>query len=214
MIRETKLGLAALAAGGVLILAGMLILFRSALPFLGVSSGFCAAIDPGHPMTALLLWLAGMVAISYGVYFQAIARRDTPGRTMRTPRMTRSALQPPRGGATLVSVLAAMAIIAICLTLVLQAYLHGGRFVELQQRRSRAALACQAQIEQARARGYSALPQPGEHAFDAGEDLQGTLVIETGPRENSRTVTARVHWPEDDAAPGGDVELVTIMAPG
>lgn len=120
----------------------------------------------------------------------------------------------PRRGATLISVLAAMAMIAICLTLVLQAYLHGGRFVELQQRRSRAAMACQAQIETARARGYAALPEPGEHAFDAGEGLEGTLVIEAGPQENSRTVTARVRWERDDAAPGGDVELVTIMTPG
>ena len=78
-----------------------------------------------------------------------------------------------RRGATLISVLASMAIIAICLTLVLQAYLHGGRFVELQQRRSRAAMACQAQIETARARGYAALPAPGEHTFDAGEGLRG-----------------------------------------
>ncbi|MGI5820157.1 MAG: type II secretion system protein [Armatimonadota bacterium] len=118
-----------------------------------------------------------------------------------------------RRGATLISVLAAMAIIAICLTLVLQAYLHGGRFVELQQRRSQAAAACQAQIEQARARGYAALPEPGEHAFAAGEGLAGTLVIEVGPREDACTVTARVRWARDDAAPGGDVELVTIMTP-
>lgn len=117
----------------------------------------------------------------------------------------------PRRAATLISVLAAMAIIAICLTLVLQAYLHGGRFVELQQRRSRAALACQEQIERARARGYAALPAPGEHAFDAGEGLAGTLVIEAGPQADSRTVTARVRWTRDHSAPGGDVELVTIM---
>lgn len=118
-----------------------------------------------------------------------------------------------QGGATLISVLAAMAIIAICLTLVLQAYLQGGRFVEMQQRRSHAALACQAQIEQARSRGYAALPATGSHAFDAGEGLEGTLVIEAGPQENSRTVTARARWAGDHAAPDGSVELVTIMTP-
>ncbi|MGC9318754.1 MAG: type II secretion system protein [Armatimonadota bacterium] len=135
-----------------------------------------------------------------------------------SPRLRRESLEPPRrgrrGGATLISVLAAMAIIAICLVLVLQAYVHGGRFVALQQRRAQAAAACQLQIERARAGGYRALPSSGEHPFDAGQEpLQGTLAVESGEQPSSRTVTARVSWPEDDRSPAGAVELTTIMTP-
>ena len=204
MIREVRLGLVCFALA-TLVIGGAVLILRE------------AAAEP------LFTWLAmpavcGIVAlgealIAFGAYWLAGMRFTEPREAMPRAVVSRSALLPPRRGATLVSVLAAMAIIAICLTLVLQAYLHGGRFVEMQQRRSAAALACQTQIEQARARGYAALPAPGEHGFDAGDGLEGTLVIEAGPQENSRTVTARVRWPADSAAPGGDVEFVTIMTP-
>lgn len=206
--------------------------------------GFCGYISGSEMLlagasTAVALFLFGLTIMAT-VTYRSVTLRLPEERPM-PPDLRRAQFEPPargwaqvgpsvrqttragegarttgsaRRGATLISVLASMAIIAICLTLVLQAYLHGGRFVELQQRRSRAAMACQAQIETARARGYAALPAPGEHTFDAGEGLEGTLVIEAGPQESSRTVTARVRWPGDHAAPGGHVELVTIMVPG
>jgi type II secretory pathway pseudopilin PulG len=202
-----------LAFGAACVMGGLGLVFRGAMPFLEPSGGFCLVIDIGYPVLTLMLWTAGLVALSYGVFWLVGMRFTEPLETTPRARVSRSALVPPRRGATLISVLASMAIIAICLTLVLQAYMHGGRFVELQQRRSDAAMACQARIERARAQGYAALPAVGEHAFDAGEGLDGTLVIEVGPQENSRTVTARVRWEKDSAAPGGDVELVTIMTP-
>ena len=111
------------------------------------------------------------------------------------------------------STLVAMAIIAICLTMFLQAYVHGSRFVALEARRAQAIAACQQQIEIARARGYSALPAAGTHRFDPGDGLmlEGRLVVAAGPARGSKQVTARVSWPAGEQVPAGSVELATIM---
>ncbi len=122
----------------------------------------------------------------------------------------------PRGnrtGATLISVLVSIGIIAMCLTLALQAYLGGSRFVALESQRARAVAACQMQIERARANGYDRLPAPGEHGFEVGREVQGEgqLIVAPGSVSNSRVITARVSWPAGERRPGGSVELVTIM---
>lgn len=117
-------------------------------------------------------------------------------------------------GATLISTLVALAIITLCLTMFLQAYVHGSRFVAIEARRTQAIAACQEQVELARARGYAGLPAIGSHTFGpAGEaPLQGEVVVADGPVAGSKQVTARVSWAAGEEVPAGKVELVTVMS--
>ncbi len=178
-------------------------------------------------IVAALLWTtafggagAGNVILTIGILQLGVALWLVPRDVIR-PRYIDPAMleprRPPRrasGGATLLSTIVAMAIIALCLTMVLQAYIHGSRFVALQARRIQATAICQAQIELARARGYAALPAPGQHTFRAGDEVAtvGGLIVERGPIAGSKQVTARVSWPANERLPAGQVELITIMA--
>jgi len=161
--------------------------------------------------------LYGLVLLTLGGAQLVAVLYFWPRRTFRQPTITREMLEPlPRGsrsGATLISVLVSIGIIAMCLTLALQAYLGGSRFVALESQRARATAACQMQIERARADGYARLPAPGEHGFEVGRDVQGEgrLVVAPGSVSNSRVITARVTWPAGERMPGGSVELVTVM---
>ena len=155
----------------------------------------------------------GVVAVLVGAGMLHFAR-TVPG-TVRLPRstITRAMLLPPprRRGATLISVIVAMGIVTMTMTLALRAHYQGSRFVALEAQRAVAAAECQAELEQARARGWARLPGPGEREFrsDAGE---GLLSIAPGPVAGSRLITARVSWPRRDDIPGGSVELATIMS--
>ena len=139
---------------------------------------------------------------------------SVPG-TLRPPksRITAASLLPPprRRGATLISVIVAMSIVTMTMTLALRAHYQGSRFVALETQRTVAAAECQAQLEQTRARGWARLPGVGEHEFvsQAGE---GLLTIAAGPVAGSRSITARVSWPRRDDIPAGSVELATIMS--
>lgn len=120
---------------------------------------------------------------------------------------------PPRAGTTLISVVVAMTLIAMCLTLVVQGYVQGSRAHLAQQRRLAALGACQEQIERLRAGG--GLPA-GERDFSVPghAPVQGTLRVEAGPVAGTRQVTAAARWEADDRQPAGQVTLVTIVPAG
>lgn len=118
-----------------------------------------------------------------------------------------------RLGSTLVSSLIAMTVVAMCLVVVLQAYLHGSRFVAGQTRRAQASAACRQQIETARAGGYANLPAVGRHPFPVGDvpEPSGQLTVAEGPFAGSRIVTAQVTWPAGERTSAGNVELTTVI---
>ena len=108
MIREVRLGLVCFAVALVVIAGGVGLMWSMrADPVFG----FCHAS---------LLATCAILAIALGAYWLAGMRFTEPRETTPRVTITPAALLPPRRGATLVSVLASMAIIAICLTLVLQ----------------------------------------------------------------------------------------------
>ena len=118
-----------------------------------------------------------------------------------------------RAGATLVSALVAMTILATCLAGVLQAYLHGSRFVVTQEHRAQASAACRQQIETARAQGFARLPAPGRQPFRIGDEPEpaGQLIVAEGPFPGSRILTAEVAWPTGDRMGAGQVELSAVI---
>jgi len=182
------LGLAALK-----VIVGMIVVLCLMWALSGSTYGFIVAL-----VGAGMLYFAGSVP---GI-----------GRLPRS-KITAAALLPPprRRGATLISVIVAMGIVTMTMTLALRAHYQGSRFVALETQRTVAAAECQAQLEQARARGWARLPGVGEHEFvsQAGE---GLLTIAAGPVAGSRSITARVSWPRRDDIPAGSVELATIMS--
>lgn len=182
------LGIGALKVIGALACIGIVVL------------GFCA----GGYMFFFLAIGAGMLCITY--WTLAVAR-------MPRSKITGAMLLPPRRsrGATLVSVIVAMGIVTMTMTLALRAHYQGSRFVALEAQRTVAAAECQAQLEETRARGWARLPAISEHRFrsDAGE---GLLTVAAGPVAGSRSITARVSWPRRDDIPAGSVELATIMS--
>jgi len=123
----------------------------------------------------------------------------------------------PRGGkpgATLASVTVALLLIAICLTMLTQAYVHGSRAQRSQARRTLALAIAQEQIETLRAHGYAAVPGIGRYGVRAPEHraLRGTVRIQTGPVAASREVTVTVRWPRDERVPAGNVSLSTVIS--
>jgi type II secretory pathway pseudopilin PulG len=139
-----------------------------------------------------------------------------PEGALREPSWTRDRRLPAgrRGGMALASALVAIFIVAMCLTVLMQAFMQGSRARAIQERRLVALAACQGCIEVARARGYSALPAPGTHPFAvAGRPpMTGALQVAAGPVPKSKLLTATVAWPADEAAPAGQVVLSTIMS--
>lgn len=118
-----------------------------------------------------------------------------------------------RAGATLISALIAMTIIATCLVAVLQAYMHGSRFVSAQEHRARASAACRQQIEAARAGGFASLPPVGRHLFPIADEPEpsGQLIVTDGPFPGSRVLTAQATWPTSDRMGAGQVELSAVV---
>jgi len=119
-----------------------------------------------------------------------------------------------RRGATLASTVVAMGIIALCLTMALQAYVHGSRARLVQGRRTIGLAAGQEQVEMMRAGGYAALPGLGEHPFVVHTDqaLQGRMRVVAGPVARSKEVTVTVRWPQDERMPAGQVTLSTVIS--
>ncbi len=157
--------------------------------------------------------LLGIVIALIGFGMLQAARRASEAGPLPRSNITARTLLPPqrKRGATLISVIVAMGIVAMTMTLALRAHYQGSRFVALEQQRTVAAAECHAQLERARARGFGSLPAIGEHPF-ASQAGEGTLIIEPGPVDGSRRLTARLSWPGHANLPAGSVELDTIMS--
>lgn len=184
--------LAALYAGAIAWCAGLLTLGRGGI--------------------ALILMTMGLLQLAAVFYFR-------PRRPLRSGDWTASYCYPgrPRGGkpgATLASVTVSLLLIAICLTMFTQAYVHGSRAQRIQARRTVALAIAQEQIETLRARGYGALPTIGRHTVrtPAHKALRGSMRIQAGPVAASREVTVTVHWPRDERMPAGKVSLSTVIS--
>lgn len=134
----------------------------------------------------------------------------------RSPCTTGLRLPVPRRsrrGTTILSVIFAMGLIGLCLTMVLRAYVQGRRYEATRQLRVVALGACQQQIELMRSRGYARLPAIGHMGFSVPgqETMKGELQIAAGPVSGSKQVTAQVTWPAAADMPAGRVELATIL---
>jgi hypothetical protein len=213
----------AVAAGAALVVvAALYLLLRPRLGWRALPLSFGVVFGGAllsFVVAVAIVSIYGGVLLCLGWGLLAAALRHLPRPTFRQPTITREMLEPAarerRAGATLISVLVAMAIIAMCLTMALQAYVGGSRFVALESQRAEALAACQMQIESARAQGYRRLPEAGEHGFEVGPGVagEGRIVVAPGPISESRRVTARVSWPAGERMPAGSLELVTIMTP-
>lgn len=159
--------------------------------------------------TLLTIGVLQVLAVWY-FWPREVSRPQTWSRTYRYPRRPSGSRQ----GATLVSAVVAMFIITLCLTMALQAYVHGSRARLIQARRTVALAACQEQIETLRARGYASLSGVGEHSFAVPTDnaLQGRARVARGPVGESKQVTITVQWPESERLPAGQVSLSTIIS--
>ena len=156
--------------------------------------------------------IIGLLQLAAVCYFwpRRVSRPQTWAKMYRYPiRPTNS-----RRGATLVSVVVAMFIITLCLTMALQGYVQGSRARLVQARRTVALAACQEQIETLRARGYAALPGVGEHSFPAYAEtpLERKMRVAAGPVAGSKEIIVTVRWPRDERIPAGQVTLSTIVS--
>ncbi|MGD8237645.1 MAG: hypothetical protein PVH68_03785 [Armatimonadota bacterium] len=173
----------------------------------------CAGIlCVGRGGVAVLLATIGLLQLAAAAYFW-------PRRPLRFGIWSTYYRYPvrPRGarpGATLASVTVSLLLIAICLTMLLRAYVHGSRAQRIQARRTTALAVAQEQIETLRAYGYAALPGLGRRSISvpAHEALRGSMRIRAGPVAGSREVKVTVHWPRDDRIPQGRVTLSTVMS--
>jgi hypothetical protein len=131
----------------------------------------------------------------------------TSGRDARTTRGS------SRLGASLISALIALTVIAVCSALLLQTSLMGSMLRNRVGTRARALAACQTEMESLRAAGMSSLPAFGVHAFDTGTaSLHGQTTVAPGPADGTRTVTVTVSWQPAQRLPAGRVELATIFS--
>jgi type II secretory pathway pseudopilin PulG len=134
----------------------------------------------------------------------------------RLPLSSRPLVLPscrPARGATLVSALLALTIVAVCAGLLLQTCLMGSMLRQRVGIRAEALALCQSQMESLRAGGMHALPGVGAHAFaTGGAALRGQTTVAPGPADNTRLVTVTVTWQPAPQRPAGRVELATVFA--
>lgn len=182
------------------------------VPLLLAGAGLLTLSFPCPGAVGPAIRLIGLLQVLAVCYFwpRQAYRPQTWAQMYRYPQRPTG----PRRGATLASTLVAMFLITICLTMLLQAYVHGSRARQVQAQRTVALAACQERIEMLRVGSYAALPAPGEDSFPVQTDasLQGTVRVAPGPVAASKEVTVTVQWPGDERMPAGRVSLSTIIS--
>lgn len=211
MKREIARDFACVAVGALCVVVGLGFwnVYVLDVQFLGFRAAQCWPVL----LVSVVFILDGLFAL-----LAPFLRIYAPTEVVSGPRWRREYRFPPgpgpRRGATLATAMVAMMLVAICLTMVMQAYMQGNRARHVQACRVVAEAACRGEIETARAHGYAALRPPGSYSFDvrSSRPMTGALTIAAGPVAASKLVTATVTWPADDATPAGNATLSTIMS--
>lgn len=121
-----------------------------------------------------------------------------------------------RRGATLISTIVAVGLLAATMAGMVHIYQISHLAVETSDYRLVALMAAESTIERMTARGYAALPEPGSYPLeDVLENLphsDGQVEIADGPVDGTKTVTVTVQWQTRDERPVSQVQLSRIFS--
>ncbi len=121
-----------------------------------------------------------------------------------------------RRGATLISTIVAVGLLAATMAAMVHIYQISHLAVETSDYRLVALMAAESTIERMSTRGYAALPEPGSYPLDDALDnlphSDGHVEVAAGPVDGTKTVTVTVRWQTRDERPISQVQLTRIFA--
>lgn len=124
-----------------------------------------------------------------------------------------------RRGATLISAIVGIALLATTVAAAIHIYALAGVAADVASSRSLALMAAETRLESMQARQYAELPAPGTYPISretlAGiPNASGNVEVSAGPTASSKQVTVRIQWIQHPGRQTSSLTLSRVFAQG